>query len=130
MMRGLSFPPYTPPDDAATRRRRSARRAAPLLLRLGGARLRVRGGLLAPGLRSGDALDLRRADDARVRLVAHRDLGGGVGGRSAGRADRAGARHVLGPQRRARGAAARRAALRRLDAPAVLHRVARLLLRA
>src|SRR6185437_15711760 len=54
-----------------------------VLLWLGCIGLRVLCRLLAPGRLGRDAVDLRRADDARLRLVARRAVGSGVGWRRA-----------------------------------------------
>ena len=71
--------------------------AAPaVLLWLDHPGLRVLRRVLAPGRRGRHAVDLRRADDARLRLVAHRAVRRSVAGRRAGRAVVADARPHAG----------------------------------
>src|SRR5215469_2779716 len=63
-----------------------------VLLWLGDSGLRVLRRILAPGWLGRDAVDLRRTDDPRFRLVAHRIVWRGVGRRRAGGFVVAGAR--------------------------------------
>src|SRR5215212_1366881 len=77
-------------------------RAAPaVLLRLDRAGLHLPGGLRAPGTGRRHPVGLRRAHDRRLRLVAHRDGGGGVAGRRAGGVRLAAYRPGARPPRRA-----------------------------
>ena len=95
-----------------------------VLLRLGGAGLPLPVGLRAPGPGGGDAVDLRRADDGGIRLVARGDRRRGVAGRRAGGRGRAAARTDPRPPRRAADALPCRAGHRAFVHGAVAHAVA------
>src|SRR5437667_12881123 len=58
--------------------------AAAVLLRMGGAWLPLPDGVRAPGSGGGDDVDLRRAHDRRIRLVARGDSGRRLAGRRPG----------------------------------------------
>src|SRR5258708_4837674 len=99
----VSLAPGTRHDSAgASACPASSPGAAPaVLLRLGGAGLPLPGGLRAPGPGGGDVVDLCRADDGRIRLVAHGDGGRGVAGRRFSRRDLADAGAGAGSPRSA-----------------------------
>src|SRR6185503_21210995 len=95
-----------------------------VLLRLDHFGLRVLRRICAPGAGRGHALDLRRADDQRIRLVASGALGRGIAGWNHGGGSLAPDRPDPGPARRPHDAVRGRARDRRLDHAAVADAVA------
>src|SRR6185436_1857247 len=72
-----------PDHGSRTNASPSPGRANPLLLRVDRPRLLVLRGIRPAGAGGRDLLGLRRADDPRVRVVAHRGVGRGVARRRA-----------------------------------------------